>query len=572
MTREITKTLTSPVSLRRSRWRRVAAALTMASLVAACADPTALPEEEAESGPSRVTNGKADGRDLPAFAALKDGTSLDGPFAALFAPDDPVVTVELALIAEVRAAREADAFTYLEGENPYRVRYAVYNLRNPVIVAALADAADVGVDVQILIEDKQLDPSRTWNTADEELIARGFEFAPSHRGLTDRELETADLIGITGSALMHLKTRIYETPSSLAVLSGSMNPGDNATMNEETLHLIRDPALCARYLRAYDAVRSGERLPNDFDETAAVNVLFSPTASGPRPGARLLQWIEEEDEAILMMVFSLRDITAPGASGSLIELLEEKARSGVPVYVITDRKQSDGVDGDGAPIYRNDGTEDRLRRAGVHVYEAINRASPFTAMHHKVGIFGLSNTRVVSDAANWSYAALGSRTRVSRNVESMLFIDSDALDEGLTGRRYLAQWLRVLERYAHQTEGEPSYQEVRDALFAHPSWPRANAQFVATTYDGVTRIGEEVYVRGSLPELGAWDHGVALSTTAETYPLWTSSSVPLPLGADFEWKLTIDGAGLRWESGDNRVDVARPAALMPNTIFHARWR
>lgn len=552
------------------------------SLAPACAVEEGPSEgTEWEEGPTRLpTGGGADGETPPAYEALPEDASLEQPFAALFAPDDPVITTEVAMIDRVTAAREADATApRAEGENPYRVRYAVYNLRNPLVIAALARAHDAGVDVQVLVEADQLDPARTWNTADEELVARGWELVTDVRTLTEATRRTADLVGVTGSGLMHLKTRLFETPAWQAVLSGSMNPGDEAVANEETLHLINDPRLVARYRAAYEAVLARRTsIPNEWTAGEPVNVLFTPAGSGPRAGTQVLQWLSEEREQILLMVFSLRDVTAPGVSESLVEILIRKARQGVPVYVITDRKQSDGVDADGTRISSNDRTEDRLRAGGVHVFEAMNLSTPFTAMHHKVAILGRSHLRVITDAANWSAAGLGSRTRDSANVESVLFVDSDALDGGRTGRRYLAQWLRVLERYAAQSagDGEPSFEAVRDALVARAGWP---SQLVRIEAHVETSYGESVWARGARPELGAWGTtgaGLPLFTDAGSYPRWTSGVAELPVGVTTDWKLVAgrDARGVRWEGGENRHARVMPEPLVDadEQVLEARWR
>ncbi|MBX3273784.1 MAG: hypothetical protein KF729_26200 [Sandaracinaceae bacterium] len=550
----------------------------MAALVAtvACADAD-LPEVPLEGEPLPLSpDGKLDGVELAAYAPLPAGASLDAPFAALFAPDDPVATLELSEIQAVREARAADPASYEEGANPYRIRYAVYNLRNPDLVEALADAHDAGVDVQILIDAEQLDPARDWNVADERLVERGFELVADHRTLDERTRRTADLIGIVHSGLMHFKLRLFETPERTSLLTGSMNPGDNALLNEESLHLVRDPRLIARYAAAYEAILRGQRIANEWDEAAAVNVLFEPSARGPRAGGRLLQWIAEERELIVLMVFSLRDITGEGSSRSLVEALGERARAGVPVIVITDRKQSDGVDAHGQPLYADDPTEDRLRAAGVSVFEATNRRTDFTAMHHKTGIFGLTRIRVVTDAANWTFSGLGSARAVARNYESQLFIDSARLDGGRTGRRYLAQWVRVLERYAAQSarDGEPAFEEVFARLSALPAWPSQDVRFTARAE---TRFGETVLVRGSDAALGGWmAPGHALATDADRYPRWESAaSVALPLGVSAEWKLTAsDGGALRWERGPNRRSFVQPAALSGAEALslHADWR
>lgn len=543
--------------------------------VAACGDDAQpapvlpeLAETSGDEGPPRI-GGKADSANAAAaYASLPEHADFDRPLTALFAPDDPVVTLELRLIDEVRAARRDDDRTFTEGDNPYAIRYAVYNLRNPDLVKALADAEDDGVDVQILIEADQLDPALDYNVSDEALVARGFELVTDHRKLGEQTRKTADLIGITGSGLMHLKTRIFQTPEGTRVLSGSMNPGDNAIFNEETLHLINAPELTARYQAAFEAVRDARGQRNVWDEGAAVNVLFTPAASGPRAASKLLTWIAEEQEQILLMVFSLREVSAPDVSESLIGLLSRKAREGVPVYVITDRKQSDGVDVDGKPLYFNDRTEDQLRAAGVHVYEAINATTPFTAMHHKVGIFGRSKVRVVTDAANWTLAGLGSTRSKAKNVESVLFIDTEALDGGMTGARYLRQWLRVAERYADQSasrDGEPGFEALHEALTSAPGWPTVPVTFEVRA--DFTVPGDELVVRGNRDVLSDWGRatpGVPLTTDAATFPLWRSvEPVELPLGERFSWKAVVLHAngGVSWEKGANWTDEASPLPL-----------
>jgi hypothetical protein len=544
------------------RHTSLAATLAAASLLIAC-----------DSADTSITPYEGDELDLviPAYGHLPDGVDLDAEFEALFCPDDPVITLELALIDRVRDAFAAHGATYDEGDNPFSIRYAVYNLRNADVVEHLVAAHEEGVDVQVLMEADQLDEARTWNWADEYLIDHGFEYVADHRSITADEIVTADLVGIDDpSGLMHLKARLYATPGGTSLLTGSMNPGDNAVHNDETLHLINDPRIVERYAGVYDGVLADAGLHNTFDEAEAVNVLFAPADSGPRAVTQLLQWLSEEDEQILLMVYSLRDLTAPGFSDSLVEILEDRVDAGVPVYAITDLKQSDGY---------WDTTEDALRDAGVHVWEVSNLTTEYTAMHHKVAVLGRTGIRVVTDAGNWSKAAMGSSSSVASNVESVLFVDSAALDDNRTGERYLAQWMRVLHKYDHYGEGdgEPTFAEVREVLTTLDGWPTADVDFVAE--QTFTAWGENAYVRGDLDELGEWGlvhDGVALKTDEYTYPDWsTDAPVALPLGASFEWKIVAGygGTDVRWESGDNRYGFAQPPALVDEPVeLSGSWR
>jgi phosphatidylserine/phosphatidylglycerophosphate/cardiolipin synthase-like enzyme len=529
-----------------------------------------------EGTPVLGPSGKADdfGADVPAYAPLPEGVDLDKPFQVLFAPLEPVVTMELYWIDLVRKRRKWNPNDYEEGTNPYRIRYAVYTLRNQKIMEALADAEDDGVDVQILIESDQLGKERDWMTVDEYLSGRGFEVVLDHNDLDDAGRESADLIGIKHYGLMHLKTRIFQTPSETVVLSGSFNTGSHAPLNDENLHIIRDPALVSCYVAMYDNVLRGQRPVNEWDDNAAVNVLFTRPTVGPRPGEMFLRWLQEENEQILLMAYSLRDITAPGSDKSLVQILSEKHAAGVPVYVISDRKQSDGGD--------YDDTEDQLRAAGIPFYEVRNDVTVYTAMHHKVAVLGLTRIRVVADSANWTKSGLGTDRNIARNQESMLFIDSEKLDSGRTGRRYMAEWLKVLSRYAHQSQeidGEGSFEFVRDQLQDQSEWPRQSVWFRA--FNAVTEDGEAVHVVGDHPDLDEWGDrgpGVALETSTEDYPeWWTAEPVQLPLGSAFEWKLsTFDAEGelLRYEADPRRISVAYPPGLLPDDGLELKgsWR
>ena len=539
----------------------LAAALALATLLVACNESTGPVPYEGEDLDLTI----------PAYGHLPDGVDLDAEFEALFCPDDPVITVELALIDRVRDAFAAHGTTYDEGDNPFTIRYAVYNLRNADVVEHLIAAHDEGVDVQVLMEADQLDEARDWNWADEALIDAGFEFVPDHRSITDDEIVTADLVGIDDpSGLMHLKSRLYATPGGTTLLTGSMNPGDNAVHNDETLHLINDARIVDRYAGVYDAVLADSGLQNTYDEGEAVNVLFAPAASGPRAATQLLQWLTEEDEQILLMVYSLRDLTAPGFSDSLVDILEDRVDAGVPVYAITDLKQSDGY---------WDTTEDALRDAGVTVWEVSNLTTEYTAMHHKVAVLGRTDIRVITDAGNWSKAAMGSSSSTATNVESVLFVDSAALDDNRTGRRYLGQFMRVLSKYDHYGEDgrEPSFGDVYDTLTALDGWPTVGVDFAAENV--FTAWGENAYVRGNLAELGEWGllhDGVALKTDEYSYPNWTTDApVAVPVGTWFEWKIVsgYGGTDVRWESGDNRYDFAQdPALVAVSDLASGSWR
>ncbi|GAA1224234.1 carbohydrate-binding module family 20 domain-containing protein [Kitasatospora nipponensis] len=66
--------------------------------------------------------------------------------------------------------------------------------------------------------------------------------------------------------------------------------------------------------------------------------------------------------------------------------------------------------------------------------------------------------------------------------------------------------------------------------------------------------GQNVYLVGSIPQLGSWDPNAALALSSAAYPNWTGT-VTLPAATAFAYKYLLkDAAGnVTWESGDNRT-------------------
>lgn len=579
--------------------------LALALTLAACGaqdDSLAIEGEGLDPEEHRWLSPKAQGKaddayqQLGAMKALPARcTTTTATITPYFSPDDPTVSIELHWIQKIVDARKADPNQYAEGQNPYTIRFAVYNLTHPVIIQRLIEAErDHGVDVQVLIEGDQLEKS--YNDTAKRFSEGGLEVVMNHNALTPTTRLTADLIGIKKAGLMHLKTRLYEAPGVEAVITGSMNPNRSSGGNEENIQLIQnDPQLIARYRHGYEAVLADKPFDNTWDPNAGANVLFSPHTSGVDPAGKILQWLSEEQEQILLMVFTLRDIRSPQFAKSLVEVIRERAQAGVPVYIITDRKQADGVD-----IYGNrtwsfdDWTEDKLRQAGAHVYEAVNDGSayfgfvnPYVAMHHKTAILGRTNIRLITDATNWTKAALGGTQKnkqtgqyefiKAKNVETTLFIDTAKLPGNSIGQRYLAQWMLVLERYAQQSvdrDGELPASAVLADLTSRPGWPTQQVGFElkASTY-----WGQRVHVTGDQPALHSWlQKGAGLALDPANYPTWGGGDVALPLGQRFAWKgVKRFWGAVGWERGDNRPGHAIPAvcsALADSTVHTGVYR
>ena len=490
-----------------------------------------------------------------------------------FAPDDPTLSLELALIDRViNDCRD------LSRPSQCRIRYAVYNLTSELLTQKLIKAAQEGIKVQVLIEADQLSSSREWNLINERFIEAGLHVEYDQRYLTDSERKSAHLIGIDGRGLMHLKMRLFEAPSWKRLLTGSLNPNTTAHLNDETLHLINDENLIYQYSIAYNSVLYNWPFYNSWNENTPINVLFTPATSGQRAIDKIFEWVAEEQEQILLMVFSLRDLSSEVQERTLSELLIDKAKAGVPVYVITDRKQSDGIGYDGQQDATDDDMEDLLRAGGVPVYEATNHLTPYTAMHHKIAILGRSKIRVISGAANWSRSGLGSKYSPARNTESVLFIDSFKLDHNYTGYRFLGQWIKTLHRYGHQSEQQDQEQapdELITKITSSEYWPRLDFSFQ------VKLDRPEIHslaVTGDLEQLGWWGtFGYHILSQDEDSNDWHSLfSLSAPLGTPISWKLVslrADGEIDQWEPRGHRFELlSLPIKLGEPTVLKGIWR
>lgn len=105
-----------------------------------------------------------------------------------------------------------------------------------------------------------------------------------------------------------------------------------------------------------------------------------------------------------------------------------------------------------------------------------------------------------------------------------------------------------------------------------------SATIVAVTFNELesTTFGENVFVAGSISQLGSWSpaDAVPLSATGYTneYPLWTVT-VSLPAGMTFQYKYLkkeADG-GLVWESDPNRQFTV-PMSCATTTTEYDSWR
>lgn len=485
-----------------------------------------------------------------------------GPLHTVFTPGAEAKALELAALDEVIGARKADSKVYPAGLNPYRIEYAIYNMTDKDVIARLSDAVRAGVSVQILIDADQIGPHKPYNRVVDDLVANGFSHAESQVGLDEVSRQSTQIIEIDlpGQGLFHFKSRYFTYPDPTTgrpketLLTGSHNPQTSAHKNDESLHRITDPGLIHRYVEAFHALRDGKKVENRWDDAEAINVLFTaPSATGPRAVDKIFELVDQEKELVYLTTFNLRNLVSSSGTALVDRLIAAKNR-GVPVVVVTDRF---GSDGSRAPSTGSrpagDLTDEALVKAGIPVYEYVNPAGTHTAMHLKAGLFGLKDMKVVTDTGNWTLATMGSEHGRAKNAESLLFVDSTQLDAGATGRTYLAEFLRVLRRYADQNgPGQKNVEELISELQRHPSWPKVEVSFEVLARSAP---GQELYLVPGSSNGGTSEVRLLADGSAG---LWRSEQkISLPLGLRLEYQLAKKVPG-----GRLSIDPAKPAVVV----------
>jgi hypothetical protein len=469
----------------------------------------------------------------PTAAATFDPAS---KIEVYFTPYDPALDVEAAMLDRVVAARKKDPATYADGANPYRVRYAVYNLRNPGLIKKLIDAAKNGVDVRVLIDGKQIAPDRPHNTVDDEFEAAGLKVIRDDENVDVTTRAAAHLLGVHSNALMHMKARVFAWKDvdtgtvHREVLSGSLNPGGKG--NDENLNRIADHDVVAQYDKKIDDLVAHKKSTNEWHAARGINVLFTPSEAGPRPVEKLFEWIDAEKEAILLDVFDLGNVKDPKTNNTLVEKLAEAKARGVLVMAITDRRKSDGVDSRGQPVQmygenaRGTDVDEKLEAAGIPVFELVNESSAHSAVHGKVGIFGLAAPKVVTDAGNWTLSAMGSGQKHAKNVESFLFLDTQKLGDRRIADRYLSNFLYLLRNYEAQ---DPRSKDAVRTLLSHPSWPQVEFDpglLLPPDINDATLIGEPP------PSL---KNGVRVFRSTSSTGVRTATPLKVPFGSEVKY-------------------------------------
>jgi alpha-amylase len=93
-----------------------------------------------------------------------------------------------------------------------------------------------------------------------------------------------------------------------------------------------------------------------------------------------------------------------------------------------------------------------------------------------------------------------------------------------------------------------------------------------------TNYGQNVYISGSISQLGSWDTSSAVALSASSYtssnPLW-QVTITLPVGTTFQYKFvekTSGSTSVTWESDPNRSYTVPTGCTGATATVSATWR
>ncbi|KAJ6142516.1 hypothetical protein N7471_001969 [Penicillium samsonianum] len=93
-----------------------------------------------------------------------------------------------------------------------------------------------------------------------------------------------------------------------------------------------------------------------------------------------------------------------------------------------------------------------------------------------------------------------------------------------------------------------------------------------------TAYGQDIYVSGSISQLGTWDTSKAIALSASSYtssnPLW-QTTITLPVGTTFQYKflkMTTGSSAVTWESDPNRSYTVPTGCSGTTATVTASWK
>lgn len=354
--------------------------------------------------------------------------------------DDP----EAAILKAINAATQS-------------VHIAMFNLRESSIIKALGALKTKGVDVQILLDKKQMELSYNLPKVQEIINAGITPVGVSNTSATD--------------ATMHDKFTIID---GTRVLTGSANYSSNAlSLSDEELLLIDNASVAALYETEFAELKAGTANTPTAATSAPVQIRFG---SEDKLYDTVTTELKAAKTSVHMVMFSINQ------TGLINELIAAKAR-GVHVVVVLDKVQADSS------------TEDeKLDTAGVHVLRYENKRGGtanlgLVEVHNKLCV--IDGDKVLMGSYNWTNLAS------FFNDENLVILSSRLL--AVQAEHEIAQLIN---------DYDPSFNPV-SVGFA------AGSRSVKVTARGVSLdAGTELYLVGDHAALGENNYALALPMTS----------------------------------------------------------
>ena len=214
------------------------------------------------------------------------GVNLDLMFPPYDCPTNNQTMIDLGMIKAI-----TDAAKKYKGKldpndptnNPFQIKYSVYNLYDDSYINGLINAYKAGVYVQVLIQITQLQAG--YNPTYAMFKKAGLHvqddlYKDNQETITDKtQFDSLNLIGIKPrGSLMHCKTRYYKIGTSgediqigdksrkvtEAIVTGSFNPECAATDNNEFLVVLttdnaKTPQTIQNYMSIYEYVKRDKK-------------------------------------------------------------------------------------------------------------------------------------------------------------------------------------------------------------------------------------------------------------------------------------------------------------------------
>jgi len=361
------------------------------------------------------------------------------------------------------------------------VHIAMFNLRETSIINALGALKGQGVDVQILLDKKQMDLS--YNQAKvQEMINAGLPpLGIDNTNATD--------------ATMHDKFTIID---GKRVLTGSMNYSSNAlNLSDEELLLIDNASVAQLFETEFSELKAGTTSTQTASTSPPIEVKFGNED-------KLYDVVAKELKAAktsaYVAMFSINNQTV------LNELLAAKQR-GVHVVVILDKVQADA------------GTEDeQLNQAQIPVFRFENKRGSagntgLTELHNKLCV--IDGKKVLMGSYNWTNLAS------YHNDENMVLLTSERL-----ATRAHQEMAQLLNDYL------PTFKP-GDAGFA------TGSRDVSFTVRGLNvDAGAEARLVGSIDALGTNNYALSIPLVLGSDGAW-HKTVSLPAGTTFSYEVIV---------------------------------